>query len=591
MVSGCDVPELVTVDPGASKGVSRLDLGVSDSVSLNSLGVSRVGPGLFSDHIGSLDDFRSYVHYMTDIQNDADVIYGKVGSHICESNRFVFDRNMVNAVVDEQMASIFESVGFSSIMFDASLDGFKDYLIVRHDDPEICKGVFESIKEKIHHEDYFDFDVFHEYYPNIVGGPRNPYVRFLNSKRSASRTADKFMDLPGDYFYWFLEFTYPNEIKDLCLQKGVNYTVGLVDKCFKVFFERLHDLKVMGSRLCPEGSKLGCVMNTHIWSSKYPLLPHIHHHVTMPAVTVNWPDKDGSFTKCVKESRSKANIQLRGLLSQIRVLDDFLKDVDLKYWFQEDVDGSVRDAINKRWQLRRAYAKVLKTQLGIIPIGRFVDSESGKNLPIPIGEIKALWRDTVIEFFKKYDIDLSGYADSGFVVYAHYDRHIGFKDDEHARLVQRLKYCNRPPTLDLNEFLGDHPGLLRKKKDDGSPIVDFDFDVSCFYRSGFPECDRDKVFFEYLSDSDVWSSVSMFLRSMADYQTRSKQFGFYRFIDSFRMNQNKEVLYSISMVDGSFRFSCGVITDVWMDVPFYCYHKSDCICLPERLKPGGDGLG
>jgi len=81
------------------------------------------------------------------------------------------------------------------------------------------------------------------------------------------------------------------------------------------------------------------------------------------------------------------------------------------------------------------------------------------------------------------------------------------------------------------------------------------------------------------------------LRSLADYQTRSKQFGFCRFIDSFRMNQNKEVLYSISMVDGSFRFSCGVITDVWMDVPFYCYHKSDCICLPERLKPGGDGLG
>jgi len=127
------------------------------------------------------------------------------------------------------------------------------------------------------------------------------------------------MDLPLDYTVWKLVLTYPSVVSDLTITKGTNFIKREMKKCFKKFFDSLSKLKVNGKSIVPPDHKMGCYENSHVWSSDNPILPHCHHHVSIPGASVKWPDADfGQLPKVLKSNKIKCDDQLQNMYEDWR---------------------------------------------------------------------------------------------------------------------------------------------------------------------------------------------------------------------------------------------------------------------------------
>ncbi|GAH74654.1 unnamed protein product, partial [marine sediment metagenome] len=171
---------------------------------------------------------------------------------------------------DLQLTFLFESQGI--INFNADLDQDRQF---KH---KVCKDNDGNITEM--------------YYPNIHGEHFNPYKRYCSSVSSASQQCSKLMDLAGVDLCFYnvatqtfdqptvfneMVLTYPEIISNTLLDPVLREsTIKRSRKCSKRFFDKLNKL------FCFADQQLGSSVNTHIWSSEFPFLPHLHHHMFLP---------------------------------------------------------------------------------------------------------------------------------------------------------------------------------------------------------------------------------------------------------------------------------------------------------------------
>jgi len=118
----------------------------------------------------------------------------------------------------------------------------------------------------------------------------NPYRRYLNAKRSASRTVKSLLKLSerlsmrrGVYVIK-LTLTFPKRFSERML-RDPDATMKKAKKCFK-------DLKKYLEKryLRKENEQLGLTQNLHLWSSSRPFNPHVHFHVSL--VNLVWNGED-----------------------------------------------------------------------------------------------------------------------------------------------------------------------------------------------------------------------------------------------------------------------------------------------------------
>ncbi len=127
-------------------------------------------------------------------------------------------------------------------------------------------------------------------YPVVDAEMFNPWYPVKKIRNSVSRTMQKLCSLTVGYLVFF-ELTYPYPIS----QAYLTDRVGVAAKCleaFALFFGKLESLK---------GGQLGCAMNFHIWKSKAPLEPHLHHHINLLGGVV----KDGVLRRLPMQSAGK----------------------------------------------------------------------------------------------------------------------------------------------------------------------------------------------------------------------------------------------------------------------------------------------
>lgn len=180
------------------------------------------------------------------------------------------DKYLFTSVPDIQTEFILEGIGKSPKDFSADLDPSYKFHI------NACRCG----------------DLLNEYIvPVVRGGSDNPYVRFLSSKASAGGQALKLFDLigvlhdPADDMllvecpsFDFITLTFPFEISVLLLSDKTR--IAAEKKmwiCYNRFFKELRYLFNI-----PTDHVLGSSASLHVWSTKFPFMPHAHFHSVLP---------------------------------------------------------------------------------------------------------------------------------------------------------------------------------------------------------------------------------------------------------------------------------------------------------------------
>ena len=157
---------------------------------------------------------------------------------------------------------------------------------------------FASLLSRLHYPvelasaEWVGFDVFRcGSTGRLVAMPRlrangrfSPAYRYNSVKSSVSRLATDLQVLEQagvcDYLI-AMELTYPEEIsKMLKCRELFERVLKLAEKCLRFFIRRVEELLFDGDKLC-------VYYNTHIWATRNPHQPHLHHHLNIPNALKN----------------------------------------------------------------------------------------------------------------------------------------------------------------------------------------------------------------------------------------------------------------------------------------------------------------
>ena len=270
--------------------------------------------------------------------------------------------------------------------------------------------------------EWHGFDVFRcSSTGHLVAMPRisangfvSPAYRYASLKSSVSRLASSFEALvetnTGDYLIC-LDLTYPQEVSKRLLDKNLfSSTISDAEKCVKRFIRLVEEHLFGGDKLCVH-------YNTHLWATKAPYKPHLHHHLNIPNVLKT---KDGRL------------VRFKPFLSRERY---FLLR---KLWFQ-----AVRETFGAV-----SLASVYDTHIHYIPL---------RNRPRLVHRLKYCSRRPSTDFFYHYKEDVCPFENLEFVLrilsYQNHRRHLGwnignFPDLKEARSrmvnVCRCPICHAP---------------------------------------------------------------------------------------------------------------------------------------------------
>lgn len=180
-----------------------------------------------------------------------------------------------------------------------------------------------------------------------LGVSLNPYMAIHNGRCSAGRTfgqlelLDRFLEF--DLYVSPMVLTFPEGLSK-CLEVMGEDSIEKSWDVFKRFRAYL------GEALTKEDSKLGLNASLHPWSSKRPLDPHYHFHVTLPNVAVS---KNGSGIRQFHRIRPLSSVResdrelvrecWREALNDVfpGFMEDFGKELNIwLYPDLEDFEGS-----------------------------------------------------------------------------------------------------------------------------------------------------------------------------------------------------------------------------------------------------------
>ncbi|RLF55990.1 MAG: hypothetical protein DRN27_10055 [Thermoplasmata archaeon] len=519
-----------------------------------------------------LGDLVAYVQWLSDIAKNKD---GKEkGKFRNCANSLIYDHHLINSIPNIQLEYLLNDCGIHD--YDAWLDPekpFKKYVV---SSSPLIEDLVSQVKHGIVKDlDYFKgIDKRYEYIPTVQAEKNNPYKKWLSTKSSACMQLNKILDLPINNAIWELTLTYPSEVSALAVTNGCEFAKKEMKKCFKKFFAAMHQLKIEGKDLVKPDHKLGCIENTHLFSSKDPIKPHCHHHVTMPGVSVKWAKSgfNGSLNQNLRLNREKADLQLKDQYADIETLRSDIKDLINSR--QETLDQIILETQNKEELMLKSYCKQLCQILGINALPWFFNEEDERNVPIPTLELKQLWKKTVISHFKKY-VDLSKYADPDFnfdiqTKYSYY--RYRDKAETRARVGHWLKYSKRHPSLDLDEYFRYNPGLISY---DGK--VEFNIE-----KVSDPELKENLERFDHI---DILNFIEDLVRS----DNKTHYYGFCTSIKNFRIlpDGKDEPRVSYSILDGYLKSFVNVVKSVPASTDIYYSRKRLIWSIPPMLDPGG----
>ena len=216
-------------------------------------------------------------------------------------------------------------------------------------------------------------------------GRFSPAYRYSSIKASVSRLASSFQALLEagvcDYLIC-LDLTYPEEISRM-LQSPQHFdcVLKLAEKCVRVFVKKLEKRFYNGDRLSVH-------YNTHVWATRNPHQPHLHHHLNIPNALKN---KRGELVR----------------------FQPFIRELAI---------------LRQLW--REAIFEVFGKIAPITEVNLFVHYIPLKNRPRLIHRLKYCSRRPVSDFFEHYRVDVCTDQDLVFVrnvlCYTNQRRHIGW---------------------------------------------------------------------------------------------------------------------------------------------------------------------
>ncbi len=405
----------------------------------------------------------------------------------------IVDKYIVSAIPEAQTCFALEACGCQPENYQAYLDGFwlhncQDLTEEKTQEGEYVTPIINSIKG------------FKSY---------NPYIKFLNAKRSAGKTLSKLRDLPGfdlkkliisnklpfDPFdlYDFdrlrepvlgkFDLTFPNEISNLLFEeKHRDDVVKKAHKCFSRFFDKLQN------RLgVPPGCQLGANGSLHPWSSSNPLLPHLHYH----AIISNF-----YYQKITKNDRvnfEETDPELWSLYDQLYALiqtrqvahgkGEYEKDFKLQPGEKqhlENIETKTEQYVSYEHlpeiiELQTKLAGFLLEKLGFGVLPWKWGKKEGETIEYPLFPfddtlIKEVWTEAVNFYFPEVKkaraktCTTKTLSRSSTGQHETYDVHISYskftQQDDRSQIYHYLVYKNRPPIVDLDLYFRGHKKLV-----------------------------------------------------------------------------------------------------------------------------------
>ena len=172
--------------------------------------------------------------------------------------------------------------------------GFVEFIQKLLDYDEVSAKIITSAEIEGYYEVFCGEGRHIVYYPKISNmGKFNPYRKHKTARRSSSRFVKALLKLAE-----FLQDVIRKGIYNICIEltypKSFSYKLyddfytpqRIANECFKEFYEWLKS-----SLLKSENEELGLCQNLHLWSTKNPFEPHLHHHINMANLIWNRSEK------------------------------------------------------------------------------------------------------------------------------------------------------------------------------------------------------------------------------------------------------------------------------------------------------------
>ena len=421
--------------------------------------------------------------------------YGsKIAINLHRTQRLlIVDKYIITAMPEAQTCFSLEACGCQPENYQANLDGFWLHNCQDLSEGETKQG--EYVTPII----------------NCVKGFKsyNPYIKFLNSKRSAGKTIDKLRDLPGfdlkkliisdklpfDPFDFYdydrlrepvlgkIDLTFPNEISNLLFdEKNRDKVIKKAHKAYARFFDKLQE------RLgVPPGCQLGSNGSLHPWSSTNPMLPHLHYH----AILSNF-----YYQKITKEDRvslEETDPELWTLYDQLYSLVQTRQIAHGKAEYEKDfkqqpgekqrpenLEAKTEQYISYEHlpdivNLQTKIAGNLLDKLGFGVLPWKWGHKEGETIDYPLFPfddtlIKEVWTEAVNFYFPPEKRTGSKFCTattqsrSSTGPTQTYDVHISYskfsQQDDRSQIYHYLVYKNRPPIADLDLYFRSHKNLV-----------------------------------------------------------------------------------------------------------------------------------
>jgi len=413
------------------------------------------------------------------------------------------DKYLETSIPDVQTEFLLESQGFSPCDYDGYLGKpDKDGVVRDKFWVNFCQCDSDKLSEVI--------------IPIIDGGRLNPCVRLNSAKISGCIQLNKISDLVGfttikprddldidamienPTIFNLMVFTFPFDevgIKLLHPRQRAK-VIKKMWKCYKLFFKELRFVFGLDPSMV-----LGSNVSLHLWSSKFPFLPHPHFHVILPHF---------SYLNVTKMYRAGCEFVIPDVYDNLYNAEDKV----LQDFYKTQVDEHLKDLLY--FTKLEHFGKTL---------------EGGKKLPLDVSLIKFIWSDIVNQVF---NIETS----------TEYDVYTEFvKSSNKNKLQHYLQYKNRPVILDLDLFFRKCQGFINGYgSDDINLDVVHDFIQSEFVNAVMKNRDLDIVRYETtlvkferilkeFSKKDVFS----WLQFLSTLRTETRIFGFWKNLKRYRI--------------------------------------------------------
>jgi len=463
--------------------------------------------------------------------------------HMTHASDLVFSKYLFSGIMTETLENILREFGYSEQ--DMSIEWYSRTILKN--------GVSET--EQYRFIQYYcpNCKTYH-IIPKFRTGKMNPYGLWEQTRTNSYSQMQKLHNMAEIRVpIIHLVLTYPEEISKT-LETESEESVKKAWKTFELFYRKLEQF------FCNDNQRIGCSVNTHIWSTQNPLgNPHLHHHILMPMIKVNSHVRIirkfliGEYRN-INRIHKLTGIPIRHLEFKQREFQKLIKEIE---WYNEKIEKlenrKLKEINLNDYEVVKRFNKILnewkkerKKRISLInhifsslAIERIPSvlkrSKDGKMKRVPIDEkiIEKLWRETLIEQYPEINIPERININVSYAYNT--DHYRNGHDISRMMLLHLIRYKSRKPLTDLSMYLN-------------------------------------------LNNKDITEKRKEWVKVLIKYRNPTKTFGFWNYI------KQVEMFYSEKEPDGEFCFLCGMLMFKECAVKFNKLPKIDFILIKSGVE-------